>query len=203
MIDDRGTIAGNIYDKYGTKNPLARWLVARFLKRLSALCDVRPEERVVEIGCGEGDLVQRLQPEKPARLWLASDVSVRILGEARRRHRNLKVIAQSAYALALPDASVDVILASEVLEHLRHPDRFLLEIARVVRRRAVLTVPREPLWRALNVARLTYCADWGNTPGHVQHFSRRAFLALIERSLRVVAVRSALPWILVAAEPRR
>ena len=39
-------------------------------------------------------------------------------------------------------------------------------------------VPREPVWRVLNVARGRYVRWLGNPPGHIQHFSRAAFLAL-------------------------
>ena len=59
---------------------------------------------------------------------------------------------------------------------------------------AIVSVPREPLWRALNLGRLKYLRDLGNTPGHLQHWSRRSFLSFLERRLEVVAVRSPVPW---------
>ena len=37
----------------------------------------------------------------------------------------------------------------------------------------LVSVPREPLWRALNVARGAYLRELGNTPGHVNHWSKR------------------------------
>ena len=46
---------------------------------------------------------------------------------------------------------------------------------RAWRARALLvSVPREPLWRGLNMARGAYMRDLGNTPGHVNHWSKRA-----------------------------
>jgi len=193
-------VAGNVYDKYGSRNPVARRLMDGFLGAMRELYDARPDETVVEIGCGEGELLSRLGAWRPARRHFGFDVSRQILEQA-RRHPGITVALQSAEALALADRSADVLVASEVLEHLQNPDAALREIARVVRRRVVLSVPREPLWRALNVARLHYLADLGNTPGHVQHFSTRAFVDLVARRLRVVAVRTPLPWTIVAAEP--
>ncbi|MEK6608740.1 MAG: class I SAM-dependent methyltransferase [Myxococcota bacterium] len=201
MLVDRGTVAGNVYDKYGTKNPFARLLVSRFMAAVRGLFDAHPDERVVEIGCGEGELLPRLLAGRAVRVALGTDVSPRVAAEAARRTPALSFAAQSAYALALRDHSAEVVVACEVLEHLERPDDALREIARVARRRVILSVPREPLWRVLNVARGRYLGELGNTPGHVQHFSRAAFCALVERHLRIVEVRAPLPWIIVAAEP--
>jgi ubiquinone/menaquinone biosynthesis C-methylase UbiE len=192
-------VAGNVYDKYGTKNPIARWLMARFLADLRRLYDARPDETVVEIGCGEGELLARLRSWCPARRVVGLDLSGAILRQARAH--GLAVAAQSAERLALRDGAADVVVASEVLEHLANPLAALQEIARVARRRVILSVPREPVWRALNCARLRYLGDLGNTPGHVQHFSRDQFVALVSRCFRVVEVRTPLPWTLVSAEP--
>jgi hypothetical protein len=55
-------------------------------------------------------------------------------------------------------------------------------------------VPREPLWRGLNLARGAYVQSLGNTPGHVNHWSRRGFVRLLARHGRVIEVRSPFPW---------
>ena len=68
------------------------------------------------------------------------------------------------------------------------PEATLAEMARVARRHLLVSVPREPLWRGLNMARGAYLRDLGNTPGHVNHWSKRgvrlAALALRRRSRR-------------------
>ena len=193
-------VAGNVYDKYGSRNPVARRLMDGFLGAMRELYDARPDETVVEIGCGEGELLSRLGAWRPARRRFGFDVRREILEQA-RRHPGITVALQSAEALALADRSADVVIASEVLEHLQDPEAALREIARVARRRVILSVPREPIWRMLNIARLHYLAELGNTPGHVQHFSTHTFVDLVSRRLRVVAVRTPLPWTIVAAEP--
>ncbi|MES1166016.1 MAG: class I SAM-dependent methyltransferase [Verrucomicrobiota bacterium] len=194
-------VAGNLYDKYGTRNPVARRLMDGFLGAMRDVYDAGPDETVIEIGCGEGELLARLQRWRPARRVIGFDVSPEILKEARVRH-GLTVALQSAEQLGLRAGAADVVIASEVLEHLQRPEAALREIGRVARRRVILSVPREPLWRVLNCARLRYLPDLGNTPGHLQHFSTRAFVALVSRWLRVVDVRTPLPWTIVAAEPR-
>jgi hypothetical protein len=82
-----------------------------------------------------------------------------------------------------------------VLEHVPDPEHALAEMARTARGGHVLvSVPREPLWRALNVARGAYLGALGNTPGHVNHWSKRGFAQLLERYGDVVGVRSPFPW---------
>ena len=57
-----------------------------------------------------------------------------------------------------------------------------------------MSVPREPLWRGLNLARGAYLKALGNTPGHVNHWSKRSFAALLGRHGKVVETRSPFPW---------
>jgi len=64
----------------------------------------------------------------------------------------------------------------------------------------LVSVPREPLWRALNVARGAYVRQLGNTPGHVNHWSRRGIAALLARHGEVVEARSPFPWSMVLAK---
>ena len=77
------------------------------------------------------------------------------------------------------------------------PEQTLAEMARVTREHLLVSVPREPLWRALNLARGAYVRDLGNTPGHVNHWSRRSFLRLLSRHGEVVEARSPFPWTMV------
>jgi len=57
-----------------------------------------------------------------------------------------------------------------------------------------VSVPREPLWRVLNLCRLRYLGAAGNTPGHLNHWSRPAFLAFLRSRFEVIAVRNPVPW---------
>ena len=93
-------------------------------------------------------------------------------------------------------------LAVEVLEHLPDPAGALRELARIARRDIVVSVPNEPTWRALNLVRGSYISDWGNTPGHIQHWSSKRFSTLVGEHFDVVTVRKPLPWTVVTARAR-
>jgi hypothetical protein len=67
-------------------------------------------------------------------------------------------------------------------------------MARCTRGHLLVSVPREPLWRMLNVARGAYVRDLGNTPGHLNHWSKRSFTKLLSRYGEVAERRSPFPW---------
>jgi hypothetical protein len=67
-------------------------------------------------------------------------------------------------------------------------------MARVAQRHLLVSVPREPLWRALNLARGAYVSHLGDTPGHLNHWSRRSFVRLLSRYGDLTEVRTPLPW---------
>jgi 2-polyprenyl-3-methyl-5-hydroxy-6-metoxy-1,4-benzoquinol methylase len=94
------------------------------------------------------------------------------------------------------------VIGLEVLEHIPHPERALADIARVCRGTAILSVPREPIWRIGNMARGRYVGDLGNTPGHVNHWSARSFERFVATELTVHDTAKPLPWTMVRAAPR-
>ena len=86
---------------------------------------------------------------------------------------------RSVYELSEHEDRADLVVCCEVLEHLQDPRAALTRLEAAADRHLILSVPREPLWRALNVLRGAYLRDLGNTPGHVQHWSRRAFVRFV------------------------
>ncbi|MCA9712188.1 MAG: methyltransferase domain-containing protein, partial [Myxococcales bacterium] len=190
---DTGNVVGNVYDKYGAHNPIVRRLMARFLGAVTDLYRVAEATSVLEVGCGEGELALHLwqQGPRPDRFEIC-DVD---LGRLRPGLPEAIVAREaSIYALPWPDDAFDLVVCCEVLEHLHEPTRGLAELARVARRHVLVSTPREPLWRALNLARGRYLGAWGNTPGHVQHWSRAGLARLARTQLRLVAERRPLPW---------
>jgi ubiquinone/menaquinone biosynthesis C-methylase UbiE len=116
-----------------------------------------------------------------------------------RRRENLEFRAFAGGDLPFPDRSFDLAAAIEVLEHVPDPAAALRELRRVARGDVVLSVPREPIWRVANLARGKYWGDLGNTPGHIQHWSRSAFVRQVGAHFDVTTVHSPTPWTMVVA----
>jgi len=66
----------------------------------------------------------------------------------------------------------------------------------------VLSVPREPIFRSCNLLAGRYVTDLGNTPGHLNHWSTRAFVRFVGTVAEVRAVATPFPWTVVWATVR-
>src|SRR5919107_2688082 len=67
-VDREGTVTGNTYDKYGSKNPVVRRLMAGFERDLGELFARAAPESVLDVGCGEGVLTARWAALVPGRV---------------------------------------------------------------------------------------------------------------------------------------
>jgi 2-polyprenyl-3-methyl-5-hydroxy-6-metoxy-1,4-benzoquinol methylase len=187
---------GNTYDKYGSSNPVVKRLMAGFHRAVDDLWAKAAPSSVLDIGCGEGVLTlewaERLGDGRVVGIDL-DDPKLRAEWAARTRP-NLEFRVEEATSLSFRNDEFDMVAAIEVLEHVPDPEATVAEMARVARSRLLVSVPREPLWRALNMARGAYLRDLGNTPGHVNHWSKRAFVSLLSRYGTVEEARSPFPW---------
>jgi 2-polyprenyl-3-methyl-5-hydroxy-6-metoxy-1,4-benzoquinol methylase len=187
---------GNTFDKYGSANPVVKRLMGGFHGTLDELWGKAAPESILDVGCGEGVLTvewaERLGEGRVVGIDL-DDPKLR--GEwAQRSRPNLEFRTEEATSLSFADDEFDLACAIEVLEHVPEPQATVAEMARVARRHLLVSVPREPLWRGLNVVRGAYLRELGNTPGHVNHWSKGAFVSLLSQYGTVEEARSPFPW---------
>jgi SAM-dependent methyltransferase len=204
-VDREGTVTGNTYDKYGSTNPVVRRLMAGFEGTLEELFTQADPQSLLDVGCGEGVLThqwaQRVGDERRV-VGIDLDDPALHAEWAKRTAPNLEYRVMKAENLPFADDEFDTATAIEVLEHVPDAEHTVAEMARVAKRWLLVSVPREPLWRGLNMARGAYWKDLGNTPGHVNHWSKRSFVALLSRHGDVVQARSPFPWTMLLVRLR-
>jgi SAM-dependent methyltransferase len=195
-VDAEGTVTGNTYDKYGSTNPVVRRLMSAFERNLDELFAQADPRSLLDVGCGEAVLTHKWAQRLGDRRVVGIDLDdPRLHAEWEGRQApNLSYRVMKAENLPFADGEFDVATAIEVLEHVPDPEHTVAEMARVADRHLLVSVPREPMWRGLNMARGAYLKDLGNTPGHLNHWSKRSFVSLLSRHGDVVQARSPFPW---------
>jgi 2-polyprenyl-3-methyl-5-hydroxy-6-metoxy-1,4-benzoquinol methylase len=194
-VDREGTVTGNTYDKYGSKNPVVKRLMAGFESALDDLFTRAAPSSILDVGCGEGVLTEQWARRTDGRVVGIDLDDPALHAEWEQRSApNLEYLVMKAENLPFADGEFDLASAIEVLEHVPDPEHTVAEMARVASRHLLVSVPREPLWRGLNMARGAYLKDLGNTPGHLNHWSKRSFVQLLSRHGEVVEARSPFPW---------
>jgi 2-polyprenyl-3-methyl-5-hydroxy-6-metoxy-1,4-benzoquinol methylase len=190
---------GNTYDKYGSTNPVVRRLMAGFESTLDALWGKAAPGSILDVGCGEGVLTEQWADKLGGGRIVGIDLDdPKLKAEWDKRQRaNLEYRVEDATNLSFADDEFDMAAAIEVLEHVPDPERTVAEMARVAKTWLLVSVPREPLWRGLNMARGAYLKDFGNTPGHINHWSKRSFVSMLSRHGTIDEVRSPFPWTMV------
>jgi 2-polyprenyl-3-methyl-5-hydroxy-6-metoxy-1,4-benzoquinol methylase len=111
---------------------------ARYFCCLSLLCeavDGLRGKRVLDVGCGDGVLTWNLQRQGANAHGVdASEIAIRLAREMHdKRGSNAEFRTVSGYDTGYPDGHFDAVVSSDVIEHVREPDRLLGEIRRVLK----------------------------------------------------------------------
>jgi 2-polyprenyl-3-methyl-5-hydroxy-6-metoxy-1,4-benzoquinol methylase len=201
---ENGIVVGTGSNKYHSKNPIARYALSQLLDTVVAFTSSCSPSSILEVGCGEGHVTERLLASTEAEIQ-ATDLSEFLVDEAALRlgdQSRLNINQLDIYDLEGEQYRSDVVVCCEVLEHLERPEEGLRRLAQVTKKFAVLSVPREPNFRMLNFARGQHFSSWGNAPGHVQHWSTKSFLRFLEPEFEVLQVKALLPWTVVLVRPK-
>jgi len=172
-----------------------RRLIDRFYGEVEAMVAPLAPSSVLDAGCGEGETLLRLD-SFPRRGTTAIDLSEQAVRHVRERVPWAEASVASVTDLPFDDASFDLVLCLEVLEHLPEPEAALAELARVSRGDVIVSVPHEPWFRLGSLLRGKYLRGLGNHPEHVNHWNRRTLPALLENRFSEVSLVGAFPWLL-------
>jgi ubiquinone/menaquinone biosynthesis C-methylase UbiE len=195
--DAEGTVTGNTYDKYNTTNPVAKRLQAGFERNLTELFAKSAPGSLLDVGCGEAQHTHKWALELGEAVRVVGiDLEDATLQEfwKERTAPNLEYKILKAENMPFQDNEFEVATAIEVLEHVPDPAHTIAEMARVASKYLLVSVPREPIWRFVNVARGAYIKQLGNTPGHLNHWSKRQFVKELSKVGVVEEARSPFPW---------
>jgi ubiquinone/menaquinone biosynthesis C-methylase UbiE len=182
--------------KYFTKNPISRFLVSRFFQTIRTIIhDLKPES-LLDCGCGEGIILHHYSHDLQNTKCYAIDMDPTEVRDAQKNNPHCIIHMADIETIPFEDNSFDLLVSTEVFEHLENPDQALNEVFRVSKKYILLSVPREPIWRIMNILRFSYISNFGNTPGHLNHWSKKSFINYVtkNRSVELIKVKNPLPW---------
>jgi ubiquinone/menaquinone biosynthesis C-methylase UbiE len=150
---------------YDSPNPLVRHVHRKRLEKIIELIGDTTGKTVLDIGCGEGYFLERLNGK-----LIGIDYSEKKLKEAKKRLKKAKLIKGDAKKLPFKDNSIDVFIVSEVLEHIDGAKEVAKEIIRTAKDNAIVVIsaPNENNWQ---IARLLLLRFPLRLEGHVNKIS--------------------------------
>lgn len=187
--------------KHTTTNPLQKILIKNFYRSLLSLVkDVHPKS-VLDAGCGEGFTLEQVNNKKKGTLLEGIDSSSEAIRIGIKMHPSFKLIVGDIYDLPYKNNSFDLVLCTEVLEHLAYPKKAFKEIHRVSKKYIVISVPNEPFFLLSNLLRGKYLSRLGNHPEHINHWTILSLKRFIHvNNGKIVRTKYPFPWILVLIE---
>jgi SAM-dependent methyltransferase len=191
---------GNL-QKYYNPNPIQLWLIDRFLRCAGEMVRGLDVGAVLDVGCAEGFVIRHLEQEEGLHIH-STGVDIDYAALLRGRSISPRMCRALGDICRLPfsDEWFDLVICTEVLEHLPNPQKGLRELRRVTRRYCLLSVPHEPLFRMLNLLRAKHIQHWGNDPEHLQNWTPSQFCRFAESEFKIVAMRRSLPWTVLLVE---
>lgn len=197
---------GNFYDKYHSANKIEKKLMDNFFAKIIRILNGRRinPKAILEAGCGEGHVTGYLANLFKDAKIKGFDVSETVIEKAKNNFPEIEFEKNNIYKTGEDDGKFDLVVACEVLEHLEKPEKALEELRRVSAKYILISVPREPLWRFMNMMRGKYISDFGNTPGHIQHWGKKSMLKFLNtcRGIKVIGIECPIPWIMFLIEKK-
>jgi 2-polyprenyl-3-methyl-5-hydroxy-6-metoxy-1,4-benzoquinol methylase len=191
-----GIEVGNFFDKYNSKNPIVKKLMQGFAQNLNSLVNITGAKDIHEVGCGEGYWIHEwasrgIKTQGSDFSRIAIDLACENLKSI---EQNIDLKVKGIYDLETESDSATLVVCCEVLEHLEQPRNALAVLKEIANPYIILSVPREPIWSMLNMARGKYWSAFGCTPGHIQKWSKNQFISLAKEYFEIIEIRSPLPW---------
>lgn len=194
-------LQGNFYDKYNTKNPIAVRIMKGFYNSIEDILVRLDLRKVLDAGCGEGEITSFIKKTfKDIEHIEGFDIGNEVIDVAKKQFQNLDFSVRSIYNTTYHTNAFDLVICLEVLEHLTNPRKALEELTRISSKHILISVPNEPIWRISNIIRGKYLKDLGNTPGHINHFSKADIIKMVKCYGTIQIVKSPFPWTMILFE---
>jgi len=182
--------------KHTSQNPLQQFFLKKFNERLLLVVGELSIETILDVGCGEGFTLQKLKDNHIGKKLEGIEYDDTAITLGKKMHPQITIKKGDIYKLPYKDNTFELILCTEVFEHLEYPEKALKELHRVTKKYCLFSVPHEPIFMLIDYIR-------GKSPqsiGHINHWSRNGFRKFIEKHFLVQKIYNPFPWTMILAE---
>ena len=187
-------------EKHTTQNPISKFFLNNFRNLLLEQTKALHPNSILDVGAGEGFTLEALRKQKIAKKLEGIEYMEEALTLAKKLHPEVTIKKGNIYQLPYKANMFDVVICTEVLEHLDKPKSALAELKRVCKKYLLLSVPNEPLFTIQRILRGKNLLKLGAHPEHIQHWSPDAFEKFVAKQLTIVDAKTPLPWTLITAK---
>ena len=190
------------HDKYSTKNPIKRALIRNFQNYVIEVIGRYKPYRILDVGCGAGHITKLIKRKDQNVKVIGLDIDNNALSEAKENNVGVEFICGDIYKLPFNVNYFDLVVCSEVLEHLNEPTKAMNELTRVSSKFLLLSVPHEPFFWGCNLFTFNHLSNFGNAPGHINHWGLKRFSNFVNDYYENYEVRLVFPWIIAHGKVR-
>lgn len=177
---------------YLNKNPVLNYMFNKFFETILSYVELTKPKSILDVGCGEGLVMKKIREKYDDINITGLDISKENLDVSKILNPDAKLVLGDIYSLPFENDSFDLVVCTEVLEHLKEPNTALKEVRRVSNLNLVISVPNEPFFRIGNILKFSYLKELGNTPGHLQNWNKNEFENLIKNHFSEISINSKL-----------
>ena len=173
---------------YKSKNPLVKMVSVGRLDKIVESLPKTKNIKILDAGCGEGQLLLKIFNKGYNDIY-GADVTPVALESAKKRIPKAKFSLQDLKSLNFSDEYFDVVICTEVIEHIRDYNKVISELKRELKKNGLLiiTFPNEPLCVIMRIIFLRRPIP----KDHISFFSVKKMKKLVNLELKE---KINLPW---------
>lgn len=187
-------------EKHTTQNPVSQFFLNNFKQLLLEQMKQLKPVSILDVGAGEGFMLELIRKNKVAKKIEGIEYMDDAIKLAKKINPKVKIKKGDIYKLPYKAGSFDLIICTEVLEHLDNPKNALIELKRVAKKYLILSVPNEPLFTIQRIMRGKNILKLGAHPEHIQHWNAGSFEKFVSKQIKIIDSKTPLPWIMITAK---
>ena len=187
-------------EKHTTQNPVSQFFLNNFKQLVLEQTKQLNPESILDVGAGEGFMLEMFRKNNVAKKIEGIEYMDEAIKLGNKINPKVKIKKGDIYKLPYKAGTFDLIICTEVLEHLENPKKALTELIRVAKKYIILSVPNEPLFTIQRIIRGKNVMKLGAHPEHIQHWSSGSFEKFIGKQIKIIDSKTPLPWIMVTAK---